>query len=344
MSKVGSVTWMTGAYEKPRALVTGGAGFIGSHLCEALLGHGWEVFVIDDLSTGSIANVTHLLPRDDFHLVVDTVLNEAVVNSLIYRVDAVWHLAAAVGVKLIVEQPVRTLVTNVQGTEVVLDLCARFGKPVLVASTSEVYGDHKSLEPLGEEHSRIYGPTHVNRWAYAGSKALDEFLALAYFQERDLRVVIARLFNTVGPRQTGEYGMVVPALVRQAIEGKPLRVFGDGQQTRCFCHVHDTVRALIELMESPRCVGRIFNVGNASPISIEDLARKILHLAQSDSEVILVSYEDAYGPGFEDMRHRVPDIALIAEAVGWSPERGLDEILVDVIAFERSRSPLPSAP
>lgn len=322
--------------QRPSVLVTGGAGFIGSHLCEALLSDGFEVFALDDLSTGRRENVEHLLTVDGFHLVIDSVLNEAVVNSLVHRCDLVWHLAAAVGVRLIVEQPVHTLVTNVQGTEVVLDLCARFGKKVLVASTSEVYGDHQSLMPLAEDERRIYGPTTVNRWAYAGSKALDEFLALAYHKERDLDVVVARLFNTVGPRQTGEYGMVVPSLIKRALTGEPLQVFGDGHQTRCFCHVQDTVRALTGLLESPRSSGEIYNVGNTHHIAMLELADRIIEMTGSSSSVELVPYEDAYGPGFEDMRHRVPDIQKIGVALGWAPERDLDAILTDVIAHERS--------
>lgn len=326
----------TSRASRPKALVTGGAGFIGSHLCEALLDSGHEVFALDDLSTGRLDNVAHLTDRRDFHLVVDSVLNEAVVNSLVHKCDRVWHLAAAVGVRLIVEQPVHTLVTNVQGTEVVLDLCARFGKKVLVASTSEVYGDHQSLTPLSEDERRIYGPTTVNRWAYAGSKALDEFLALAYHQERGLDVVVARLFNTVGPRQTGEYGMVVPSLVERALSGEPLQVFGDGLQTRCFCHVADTITALTGLLDDPAASGQIFNVGNTGAISIMDLAQRILVLTGSSSPIELVSYEDAYGGGFEDMRHRVPDITKIRGAIGWSPRRDLDQVLADVIAHQRA--------
>ncbi|MEW6581539.1 MAG: NAD-dependent epimerase/dehydratase family protein [Actinomycetota bacterium] len=322
--------------DRPKALVTGGAGFIGSHLCDSLLQDGWEVYALDDLSTGSLANVAHLTDRRDFHLVVDTVLNEAVVNSLVHRCDRVWHLAAAVGVRLIVEKPVHTLVTNVQGTEVVLDLCARFNKRVLVASTSEVYGDHQSLTPLNEGERRIYGPTTVNRWAYAGSKALDEFLALAYHKERDLDVVVTRLFNTVGPRQTGEYGMVVPALVEQALAGGPLTVFGDGLQTRCFCHVADTVAALRALVDDPSTGGEIYNVGNTAPIAIADLARRIIDLTGADADIEYCTYEDAYGEGFEDMRHRVPDVAKIHRAIGWAPVRDLDDILTDVIAHKRA--------
>lgn len=328
--------------KRPTALVTGGAGFIGSHLCEALLDAGYEVFALDDLSTGSLENVAHLGPADGFHLVVDSVLNEAVVNSLVHRCDRVWHLAAAVGVRLVIEQPVRTLVTNVQGTEVVLDLCARFGKRVLIASTSEVYGDHQSLTPLAENERRIYGPTTVNRWGYAGSKALDEFLALAYCEERGLDVVIARLFNTVGARQTGEYGMVVPSFVDRALTGEPLHVHGDGTQTRCFCHVDDVVRALVGLLDEPAATGEIFNVGSAEPIRIDELAKRIVEATDSASPIELVPYEDTYGAGFEDMRHRVPDTTKITAAIGWRPSRNLDEILADVIAHHRKRVASPT--
>src|SRR5437870_6394454 len=241
----------------PSALITGGAGFIGSHLAELLLGQGIEVFVLDDLSTGSERNVAHLRERRDFHLVVDSVLKSSVVNELVHRCDVVYHLAAAVGVRLIVEQPVHTLVTNIQGTENVLEHCNRFGKRVLVASTSEVYGDRREPEALAEESRRVYGPTTARRWAYAESKALDEFLALARHEERGLDCVIARLFNTVGPRQSDQYGMVIPRFVSAALAGRPLQVHGDGTQTRCFCHVADSVRALKGLLEEPSTSGEI---------------------------------------------------------------------------------------
>src|SRR5215211_4451310 len=243
-----------------KALVTGGAGFIGSHLCELLLDDGWEVFALDDLSTGNFRNVEHLKERPKFHLVVDSVLSPSVVGELAYKCDVVYHLAAAVGVRLIVEQPVRTLVTNVQGTETVLEYCHRFGKRVLIASTSEVYGDHRDELPLAEDARRIYGPTTARRWAYADSKAMDEFLALAYHQERGLDCVIVRLFNTVGPRQSGQYGMVIPRFATRALAGAPLEVHGDGTQTRSFCHVSDTVRALKALMDEPVTSGQIYNV------------------------------------------------------------------------------------
>ena len=329
---------MNGRHGK-KALVTGGAGFIGSHLCEELLADGWEVFALDDLSTGSVENVAHLQERWDFHLVVDTVLSPSVVNELVHKCDVVYHLAAAVGVRLIVEQPVQTLVTNVQGTEVVLEHCNRFGKRVLVASTSEVYGDHRSQTPLEENARRIYGPTTARRWAYADSKAMDEFLALAYHQESGLDCVIARLFNTVGPRQSGQYGMVIPTFVGRAQVGMPLEIHGDGLQTRCFCHVADTVRALKGLMDDPSTSGEIFNVGSANQIGILQLARRVLEMTKSDSEITFVPYEEVYGLGIEDMVHRVPSTEKIARAIGWEATLDLDLILADVIRHSR---PVPT--
>jgi nucleoside-diphosphate-sugar epimerase len=320
---------------KQRALVTGGAGFIGSHLCERLLGEGWEVYVLDDLSTGSTRNVEHLMPRGDFHLVVDSVLKPAVVNELVHKCDVVYHLAAAVGVRLIVEQPVHTLVTNLEGTEVVLDHCSRFEKRVLVASTSEVYGDHREESPLDEGARRIYGPTTARRWAYADSKAMDEFLALAYSQERGLDCVIVRLFNTVGPRQSGTYGMVIPRFVDRALVGDPLEIYGDGSQTRCFCHVQDTVGALVALMNARASSGEIYNVGSQERIRIIDLAARIITATGSGSEVEFVPYERVYELGIEDMFHRIPSIDKIERAIGWVPTRTLDEILADVIAYGR---------
>ncbi|HSC90977.1 MAG TPA: GDP-mannose 4,6-dehydratase [Gaiellaceae bacterium] len=319
-----------------KALITGGAGFIGSHLAELLLADGVEVWALDDLSTGSRENVAHLVEHPQFHLVVDSVLNPAVVNELVHKADVVYHLAAAVGVRLIVEQPVHTLVTNVQGTEEVLEYCNRFGKRVLIASTSEVYGDHRDEVELDEGSRRIYGPTTQRRWAYADSKAMDEFLALAYHQERGLDCVIARLFNTVGPRQSGQYGMVVPRFVQSALAGRPLEIHGDGHQTRCFCHVADTIRALKALMEEPATSGEIYNVGSQNRISILELADRIRAATDSSSEVVFVPYEDVYGQGIEDMVHRIPSTAKIRGAVGWSPERDLDAILADVVAFART--------
>ncbi|HEX5584827.1 NAD-dependent epimerase/dehydratase family protein [Gaiella sp.] len=318
-----------------KALVTGGAGFIGSHLCELLLEHGTEVWVLDDLSTGSLDNVAPLRDRPEFHLVVDTMLSPTVVNELVNKVDVVYHLAAAVGPRLIVEQPVRTIVTNLEGSEIVLDHCARFGRRVLLASTSEVYGDHRSAEPLHEDARRVYGPTTQKRWLYADSKAMDEYLALAYRQERNLDFVVARLFNTVGPRQSGRYGMVVARFVQAAVAGQPLEIHGDGTQTRTFCHVQDTIRALAGLMESESTTGEIYNVGSRNWISIADLAGRVLELTSSQSTLVQVPYDQVYGTGIDDMLHRVPAIEKIAAAIGWAPTRTLDEILEDVIAYER---------
>lgn len=318
------------------ALVTGGAGFIGSHLSERLLGAGYEVFVLDDLSTGSERNVAHLRDRPGFHLIVDSVLKTSVVNELIHRCDVVFHLAAAVGVRLIVEEPVHTLVTNIQGTENVLEYCNRFEKRVLVASTSEVYGDRKEPEPLGEESKRMYGPTTARRWAYAESKALDEFLALAYHQERGLDAVIVRLFNTVGPRQSGQYGMVIPRFVTAALAGRPLEIHGDGTQTRCFCHVQDTIRGLQALMEARELSGEIFNVGSTERVTILELARRVLDLTSSSSDVVYVPYDEVYGQGIEDMLHRQPSIEKVSSAIGWKPERTLETILADVVQHTRS--------
>jgi UDP-glucose 4-epimerase len=320
-----------------KALITGGAGFIGSHLSELLLDEGHEVWVLDDLSTGSLDNVAHLRDREDFHLVVDSVLHWSAVNELVYKCDVVYHLAAAVGVRLIVEQPVQTLVTNLRGTEIVLEHCHRFGKRVLVASTSEVYGDHREERPLQETDRRIYGPTTQKRWAYADSKAMDEFLALAHHVEHDLDCVIVRLFNTVGPRQSGQYGMVVPTFVQRALAGEPLEIHGTGEQTRCFCHVADTIRALRSLMDGG-VSGEIYNVGSEQRISIRDLAERVLTLTGSASGIGHVAYENVYGIGIEDMLHRIPSTAKIHAEVGWQPERTLDDILSDVLAFERART------
>jgi UDP-glucose 4-epimerase len=318
------------------ALITGGAGFIGSHLAERLLADGWEVFALDDLSTGSERNVAHLRERRDFHLVVDSVLKSSVVNELVHRCDVVFHLAAAVGVRLIVEEPVRTLVTNIQGTETVLDYCNEFGKRVLVASTSEVYGDRREPEPLVEDGKRMYGPTTSRRWAYAESKALDEFLALAYHQERGLDCIIVRLFNTVGPRQSGQYGMVVPRFVSAALAGRPLEIHGDGTQTRCFCHVQDTIRALTSLMAADGVSGEIFNVGSTESVTINELARRVLGQTGSHSKILGVPYDEVYGQGIEDMLHRQPSIDKVTGAVGWEPTFGLDGILEDVIRYVRA--------
>jgi UDP-glucose 4-epimerase len=322
-----------------KALVTGGAGFIGSHLSELLLDDGWEVYALDDLSTGAIHNVSHLRERREFHLVVDSVLTSSVVSELVYKCDVVYHLAAAVGVRLIVEQPVHTLVTNVQGTEVVLDYCNRFGKRVLIASTSEVYGDHREERPLSENDRRVYGPTTERRWGYADSKAMDEFLALAYHQERRLDCVVVRLFNTVGPRQSGQYGMVIPRFVERALAGAPLEIHGDGTQTRSFCHVSDTVRALKGLMDDGATTGEIYNVGSTERISILELAERVRAKTRSRSELTFVPYERVYGLGIEDTLHREPAIDKVKAAIGWRPTLDLDRILADVIEHTR-RAPV----
>jgi UDP-glucose 4-epimerase len=316
-----------------RVLITGGAGFVGSHLAEALLDRGDEVYVIDDLSTGSIDNIAHLKPNPRFHYTIDTVANEPVLAELIDRCDTVVHLAAAVGVKLIVESPVRTIETNVHGTEVVLKIAAKKRKLVLIASTSEVYGKSATV-PFSEDADLVLGPTSKHRWAYACSKMIDEFLALAYWKERKLPVIIVRLFNTVGPRQTGQYGMVVPTFIERALAGDPIDIHGDGTQTRCFCHVADVVRGLRALMdEAP--AGEIYNVGSKNKISIRELAERVIERTDSDSAVGFVPYDRVYGEGIEDMLHREPSIDKIRETIGWAPEKTLDDILEDVITERR---------
>jgi UDP-glucose 4-epimerase len=320
-----------------KALITGGAGFIGSHLAELLLESGWEVYALDDVSTGSLENISHLTERRDFHLVVESVLSSSVVSELVHKCDVVYHLAAAVGVRLIVEQPVHTMVTNVQGTEIVLDYCTKFGKRVLIASSSEVYGDHRDERPLSEDDRRVYGPVTERRWLYADSKAMDEFLALGFHQERGLDCVIARFFNTVGPRQQGQYGMVIPRFVGRALAGEPLEIHGDGLQTRSFCHVRDTIRAVQGLMDDRAISGQIFNIGSAERVRILDLAHRVVGLTESQSELQFVPHEEVYELGVEDVLHREPSIEKIGAAIGWAPTRTLDEILADVIAFERGR-------
>ncbi len=317
-----------------RVLITGGAGFVGSHLSEALLDRGDEVFVIDDLSTGSIENIAHLKTHPKFHYTVDTVANEPLLAELIDRCDTVVHLAAAVGVKLIVEAPVRTIETNVHGTEVVLKIANKKKKLVLVASTSEVYGK-SAVVPFREDADLVLGPTTKHRWAYACSKMIDEFLALAYWKERKLPVIVVRLFNTVGPRQTGQYGMVIPNLVRQALQGQPITVFGDGTQSRSFTYVGDVVRAMVALINEPRAIGQVFNIGNGTEISIGDLAATIKKMTGSDSPIVKIPYDQAYEAGFEDMPRRVPDISKIRALIGYEPTVALDEILSRVIASLR---------
>jgi UDP-glucose 4-epimerase len=317
-----------------RALLTGGAGFIGSHLAERLLELGHEVHVLDDLSTGSIDNITHLKGRPGFSYVIDTVTNEPLLAEMIDQCDVVFHLAAAVGVKLIVEQPVHTIETNVHGTEVVLKHANKKKKLVVIASTSEVYGKSADV-PFREGADLVLGATVKHRWAYACSKLIDEFLALAYWKERKLPVVIVRLFNTVGPRQTGQYGMVIPNFVQQALSGRPITVFGDGTQSRSFTYVGDVVRAMVALIDEPRAVGHVFNIGNGREISIGDLAERIRTLTGSRSEIVRIPYDEAYEAGFEDMPRRVPDISKVQALVGYTPTVELDEILARVIAYFR---------
>ncbi|MBA2603633.1 MAG: GDP-mannose 4,6-dehydratase [Acidobacteria bacterium] len=319
-----------------RVLITGGAGFVGSHLAEALLERGDEVFVLDNLSTGSMDNIQHLKSHPRFHYTIDSVTNEPLLAEMIDRADTVVHLAAAVGVKLIVEAPVHTIETNVHGTEVVLRHANKKKKLVLIASTSEVYGKSTDV-PFGEDADLVLGPTTKHRWAYACSKMIDEFLALAYWKERKLPVIIVRLFNTVGPRQTGQYGMVIPNFVRQALAGQPITVFGDGTQSRSFTYVGDVVRAMVALIDEPRAVGQVFNIGNRGEISINALAARIKELTGSSSDIVLVPYDQAYESGFEDMPRRVPDISKISSLVGYAPTVQLDEILTRVIEFFRQQ-------
>jgi UDP-glucose 4-epimerase len=321
-----------------RFLITGGAGFIGSHLAEALLAAGHGVHVLDDLSTGSIDNVRQLKADPRFSYTIETCASPSIVAELVDEADVVYHLAAAVGVDLIVESPVRTIETNVHCTEVVLAQAAKKRKPVFVASTSEVYGKSTQF-PFREDGDLVMGPSTTGRWSYACSKAIDEFLALAYWKERKLPTVVARLFNTVGPRQTGRYGMVVPKFVSQALGERPLTVFGDGSQTRCFCHVDDVVQALVDLMQiGDAAYGEVFNIGSQEEISILDLAKRVRAMTGSDSEIHVIPYDEAYEEGFEDMPRRYPDIAKIETAVGWAPSRSLDEILTDVISFQQAEA------
>jgi UDP-glucose 4-epimerase len=317
-----------------RHLITGGAGFIGSHLCDELLARGDEVHVLDDLSTGSIENIRHLKGQPGFDYTIDSLNNTAIVAELVDDADVVYHLAAAVGVQLIVESPVRTIETNVHCTEIVLAQASKKKKPVFVASTSEVYGKSRDL-PYREDGDLMLGPTVRGRWSYACSKALDEFLAIAHWKERKLPTVVGRLFNTVGPRQTGRYGMVIPNFVRQALADEPLTVFGDGTQSRCFCHVSDVVRALADLMRRDDAYGEVFNIGAEEEISILDLARQVRRMTESKSEITIVPYEEAYEPGFEDMQRRIPDTSKIRSLLGWHPTKSLAEILSDVIDEHR---------
>ena len=331
-----------------RYLITGGAGFIGSHLADHLFDQGHHVHVIDNLSTGSLGNIRHLMDEERFELTIGNVLDYHTLERVVDECDQIFHLAAAVGVKLIMERPVETIVTNVQGTENVLKLANYYDKKVLVASTSEVYGKlmetGDGVNRLSESDDWILGPTTKRRWAYACSKALDEFLSLAYYDEKDLPVVAVRFFNTVGPRQTGRYGMVIPNFVEQALAGEPIQVYGDGEQTRCFTYVGDAVRAITALMNTPEAPGEVFNIGSNEEVSINELAGRVLELTGSSSEVTHIPYEEVYGPGFEDMRRRTPDISKLEEAIGYAPTYTTNDVLEEVVNFfkRQEQSGLPA--
>jgi len=319
-----------------KILITGGAGFIGSHLTDRLISDGHEVLVVDDLSTGSIKNIRQHKKNRRFQLIVDTILNETLMNELASTCDQIYHLAAAVGVKLIMNRPVETLETNVKGTEMVLTVANKYKKKVLIASTSEVYGkimNGNSSPPLKEDADRLMGATTKRRWAYACSKAFDEFLALAYYEEKRLPVIIARLFNTVGPRQTGQYGMVLPNFVQKALIGKPIIIYGDGSQSRSFTHIADVVEALVKLMDAPQAIGQVINVGNREEITIQDLALMVREMTASTSEIEHITYDRAYGPGFEDMQRRSPDITKLKNLIGYEPQNDLRAIVQSVIDY-----------
>jgi len=318
-----------------KILITGGAGFVGSHLADKLIGQGHEITVIDDLSTGRYSNIAHLEDTERFRLIIDTVLNEKLMEELIRETDHVYHMASAVGVKLIMERPVRTIETIFRGTDVVLAFCSRYRKRVLIPSTSEVYGKGASV-PFREDDDLLTGATDKHRWAYACAKTLDEFLALAHFKETRLPVVVVRLFNTVGPRQTGQYGMVVPRFVHSAIRNEPIVVHGDGTQSRCFGHVLDVVEGLTSLLDNPECFGKVINLGNDEETSILQLAQKAIEVTESSSEIQFIPYEEAYGDGFEDMQRRVPSLAKAKALIGYQPTRKLVDIINDVASEYRN--------
>ena len=318
-----------------RFLITGGAGFIGSHLADELIARGHRVHALDDLSTGSFANIRHLKGNPRFEYTIESCSHGSLLAELVDEADAVYHLAAAVGVRLVVESPVRTIETNVHGTEVVLRHASKKRRPVFIASTSEVYGKSTAL-PFREDGDLVMGSTHLGRWSYACSKAIDEFLALAHHRERGLPIVIGRLFNTVGPRQTGQYGMVVPRFVRQALAGTPITVYGDGMQRRCFCHVRDVVVALAELMTTDEHFGEVFNIGSREEISILELAERVKDVTRSASEIVTIPYDEAYEAGFEDMYRRVPDTSKLEAAIGWRQTLNLGDILEDVVEGEQA--------
>jgi UDP-glucose 4-epimerase len=315
-----------------KTLITGGAGFIGSHLCEKLLKLGDEVTVLDNLSTGKYENIAYLKENPNFKLVVGSILDEGLVDKLCERTDVIFHLAAAVGVELIVKHPLESLTTNIKGSEVVLNMAQRYNRKVLITSTSEIYGKNTN-GPLKEDDDRILGSPLKSRWGYSTAKAVDEMLAYVYWREKGLPAIIVRLFNTVGPRQTGAYGMVIPRFVSQALKDEPLTVYGDGSQSRCFLHVQDTVDALLKLMQSSRALGQVFNVGSQEEITIKELAQKIIQFTASESRIIYIPYEKAYEEGFEDMQRRVPDIGKIQELIGYRPTMNLEGILRSVIEY-----------
>ncbi len=317
-----------------KALVTGGAGFVGSHLCEELLQRGYKVHIIDDLSTGSLDNIKLIKNHPNLKITIDTILNKSVLEEIAEGANQIYHLAAAVGVRLIVEQPLRTIQTNIEGTQAVLDVANRLKAKLLLTSTSEIYGKNENV-PFTEESDRILGPTSVNRWSYSVSKAVDEILGLAYFREKGLPVVIVRLFNTCGPRQTGQYGMVIPRFVKQALSGLPITIFGDGSQTRSFTYVNDVIQAIMLLMDNEKASGQIFNIGNDQEVSILEVAKRIVKLANSSSKIEFVPYEIAYEKGFEDMKRRVPCVEKLKTFTGFRPSVSLDELLIKVIDFMR---------
>lgn len=326
-----------------RALITGGAGFIGSHLAEVLLEQGWTVDIVDDLSTGGINNIAHLKDQPHFSYVLDSVMNRSLMLELIDQANMVFHLAAAVGVRLIVEEPVRTIETNIKATELILELCARKQTPVLFSSTSEVYG--KLNKPkFNEEDSPVLGPTSCARWCYAASKMIDEFLARAYFKEKALPAVTVRIFNTIGPRQTGQYGMVVPRFVQQALLGEPITVYGDGTQQRSFTWVGDVVNTMVTLIQHPKAYGEVFNVGHTKETSILELAKMVKEMTESSSEIAFIPYEQAYEAGFEDMPRRLPDLSKVQQLIGYQPSLDLPDMLERIIAYYRQRLGVPVQP
>ena len=322
---------------KEKILVTGGAGFIGSHLCELLVHNGHQVVAIDDLSTGRLENIQHLLPIPSFQFVRETITNSQVLDRLTSEADILIHLAAVVGVKLIVEDPVNTIATNIMGTEAVLTTANRYQCKVMLASTSEVYGKGYKV-PFNEDDDCVMGPTSHSRWSYATSKAIDEFLGLAYYHQFGLPVVVMRFFNTVGPRQTGRYGMVLPRFVRQALAGEPITIYGDGEQSRCFGDVSDVINAIIKLAYHPQAIGQVFNIGSTEEVTIRELAERVIAATGSSSKIVYVPYEEAYAPGFEDMRRRVPDLSKIHQLIGYEPRYTLEDTLRRVIIYEREQN------